>query len=178
METLKSSNKTIEHIKRDLASPSEATVIGALRQCRESGNASLVEPLLELFATTQSDLVKREVREQLSTLKVSGTAETFMRALNNPEWRTLRKDMLGFMWSSNVQAENHLTELVKMAIEGSFEEALECHTLVEYMDGRFPDSQVIQSAQLLERHLAQASDNPHKLIMVQLNDFMKSLVQP
>jgi hypothetical protein len=145
-----------EQLKRDLMSDDLATVVSALKKCRESGDVSAVPVLIGLYATTQVPMIRKETGEMLGSLKVSGAEQAFMVALKMPGYENIRQDLLSFMWNSGVQPNAHLAELVHLALHGSFGEALECLTLIESLDGPLAEEQVLESLSSVRKYLGTA----------------------
>jgi hypothetical protein len=155
----------IEQLKRDLVSDDTATVVSALKRCRESGDVSAVPALISLYASTQVAMVRQEVAEMLSALKVSGAESAFMTALRATTLRHVRLDLITFMWNSALQPAGYLAELVGIAIEGTYAEALECLTLVESLEGPFAEEQVLEALSEIRKHLATAPESDKKALM-------------
>ncbi|MBL7942856.1 MAG: hypothetical protein JNM00_08825 [Flavobacteriales bacterium] len=145
-----------EQLKRDLMSDDLATVVSALKKCRESGDVSAVPVLIGLYATTQVPMIRKETGEMLGSLKVTGSEQAFMAALKMPGYANIRQDLVSFMWNSGVQPNGYLSELVELALHGSFGEALECLTLIEGMDGPFAEEQVLESLTAVKKYLGTA----------------------
>ncbi|MFN9801907.1 MAG: hypothetical protein ACK54P_17960, partial [Bacteroidota bacterium] len=73
-----SRKKTIDQIRSDFFSTDEQVVIHALQRCREEGNRSLLEPLIALYARTDSQTVRQEAADMLNSVKVDQAEEVFM----------------------------------------------------------------------------------------------------
>lgn len=154
-----SSAKVLAEIKKDLFSNDEAIVMKALNKTRDAGNASFVEPLLSLYATSESALVKTEIADMLSNLKVSDTDEAFLNFLEKPEFKALYKDVVAFMWNSGLEPVDHMAFFVKLAVEGDEALILEVLTLIESIESEFPEDQIADSANQLRIFLGNAKDD-------------------
>ena len=163
------SKKAIDQIRSDFFSADEQVVLHALQRCREQGNRSLLEPLIALYARTDSQTVRQEAADMLNSVKVDQAEEVFMDAALNPDMLGVRRDILSFMWNSGVQPVGWLKDLTNIALTGTLEEVIECITLVESMDDEFPEEQVMDSAQQVRLYLAQApADEKSKLLAAYL----------
>jgi hypothetical protein len=151
--------KQIEEIKRDLFSGDDATVLKALLKTREMGNAALVEPLLSLYLTSGSSVIREEAADMLNTLKVSGTEEVFANALLQPQWSGRRGEIVAFMWNSGVQPVEYFDVIARTAVEGSFSDALECLTLLENLEEEIPEEQLLESQAIVQQHLNESPEN-------------------
>lgn len=139
------SARAIEELKRDLFSQDAAVVMRALNKCREDGTRELVEPLIALYASSDDLHVQEEIQEMLSNVKISNLETVFMNALMNPENRKVRKQILSFMWNSGVEPVDNLLEITDIAITGTFEETLECLTLLDTIESMIPDEALMES---------------------------------
>ncbi len=172
---MKEDNKRIEDLKRDLFSTDEAVVVSALSKCRETGNHNLVLPLINLFAASESALVKENVADILSNLKVTRTESPFLEALQEDSLRAVRRDVLHFMWNSGLQPTDRLTELVELTVRSEFEEILECLTLIESMDGPFAEEQIEESSYILREWIAGHSNDDSLTLMVEFLKVVEDL---
>ncbi|MEZ4799680.1 MAG: hypothetical protein R2809_07890 [Flavobacteriales bacterium] len=146
--------KKIEEVKKDLFSGDDSLVQKAINYCREEGSAELVEPLITVFATTKNLHVKQEVGEMLSQLKVSNVEDAFMKAIKNPKYRHVRKQLLFFIWSSGIQPSNYLVQLTEIAIDGSYEEAVECLTIIEGLEDEIPESDILEASTIAREYIS------------------------
>ncbi|MDZ4822604.1 MAG: hypothetical protein SH856_04025 [Flavobacteriales bacterium] len=160
--------RKIEQLQRDLFSSDNAVVISALRKCLDSGDTSMVIPLIHLYATTKIALVKTEAAEMLGSLKVSGAENAFMTALNDGSLKRHRKDILAFMWNSNMQPTDHLSVIIGIAVDGNLEEAIECLTLVESMSGPFSSDQLKDSIAAVHEFLVEEEASEKLSLMREL----------
>jgi hypothetical protein len=141
-------SKIIEELKKDLFSGDDATVMKAIHRCQEEGNSQLVHPLVALYCTTPNVIIKSEIGEMLASLKVSGVEDVFIEALKNPLYKSSRKELLSFIWSSGLQPVNDVAFIVELAIDGTYEEAIECLTIIESMDDAIPEHEILEGSSL------------------------------
>ena len=66
---------------KDLKHANNQKVKAALAQAREHGDATWVKPLLEAYAGRQEDALREEMRDLLSTMKISSSEQVFLDAL-------------------------------------------------------------------------------------------------
>jgi len=144
--TIKS--KIVEDIKKDLFSGDDTVVMKAVHRCQEEGNSQLVQPLVAVYCTTPNLIIKSEIGEMLSSLKVSGVEDVFVDALKNPDFKASRKELLSFIWSSGLQPVNDVAFMVELAIDGTYEEAIECLTIIESMDDAIPEQELLEGSSL------------------------------
>jgi HEAT repeat protein len=172
---MKQNSSKIEELKRDLFSNDEATVVSALSACREIGNSQMILPLLTLYAQNHNELVRSTTADMLSNLKVSQTEGPFLEALTDESLRSIRKEVLSFMWNSGIQPVEHLTDLVEMAADSEYEEILEALSLIESMDGPFDENQVEESTYILRQWIAENKGDSRTSLMVEFLKVIQEL---
>ncbi len=168
----RSKSGIIEEIKKDLFSDKDTKVSAALSKTREAADPSLVEPLLTFFATTSNPEWKAEAAEMLSTLKVSKVNKYFMDALANPSMKHLRREILAFMWNSNVQPVEDFVEITRIALAGNFEETFECLTLLESLDKIIPEEVLLECISLIGQYKPKVEENSRNIL---IGDFLALL---
>lgn len=141
-------SKITEEIKKDLFSGDDTTVMKAIHRCQEEGSSQLVEPLIAVFCTTKNLIIKSEIGEMLASLKVSGVDDIFIDALKNPAYSASKREILSFIWSSGLQPVSDVAFIVELAIDGTYEEAIECLTIIESMDDAIPESELLEGSSL------------------------------
>lgn len=162
----KESKKT-EELKGKLLSQDEKIVAAALVEAEENGTVAIVPTLIAIYATTHNKSTKETVARLLSELKVSGTESHFIEALSNPELKHIHKDIIGFIWNSNIQPVKEIAFFSNIAIKGSFEEALECITLIDSITTPIPEEVLLESITLVKQHLAGTSKDDKTALLAQ-----------
>ncbi len=150
--TTKKKDKIAGEIRSDLFSSDEAIVLRAIHRCRDEGNATLVEPLIAFYASDGNVDMKKEVGEMLSTLKVSNVEQYFLDALKNPDMKHIRRDIIMFMWSSDLRPVENLSQITSIALEGNLEETLECLTLLESLEMPVPEEIILENITLIKQN--------------------------
>lgn len=164
-----------EDLKGQLVSDEESAVLSALEEIAQSGTAQMIEPLIQLYGTTRYDSIKKQVAELLNTLKISGAQAPMLAAIANPANKSIRKDIIGFMWNSGMQPVDDLAQFTKIAIEGTYEEALECITLLDSIMDPVQEEVLIECIILLKQHLNGASKSDKTTLLVQYLGALESM---
>lgn len=166
--SLTAANKIAEEIRKDLFSGDDLTVMKAVHRCREEGSALLMQPLLAVFSTTGNANIRSEILDMLSTLKVSGVEQDFLDALKNPAYRSARKDILTCIWSSGLQPVEGVALITEIAAEGTYEEAIECLTILENMEDEVPESELLEASSIARTFISFNSGDPKIGLMADL----------
>lgn len=159
--------KKLEELTKNLFNPDESIALKALETINEIGSAEIVPSLISLYASSTNPDVRREAGNLLSTLKISGAEQHLTAALKNPSFRHIRKDIIGFIWSSGIQPVDDLDIFTSIAIEGSFEEALECITLLDSLETAVPEAVLLESIAQLKQYLGKNEKNEKRALLVE-----------
>jgi hypothetical protein len=133
----------LESIKNDLFSSEDVVVEAALSKAKKHGNQTLILPLIEVYFGMEQSPLKDQISEMLSSIKVDGAEEPFVEALKDEKFRSIRQNILSFMWNSDLQPVEHIETITMTAIDGDYLTAFEALTLIDNLEGPFPDDQIM-----------------------------------
>jgi hypothetical protein len=145
--------KVADEIRRDLFSDDDAVVRRAIERCREEGSASVVDALIAFYASGADSALRNEVAAMLGSLKVSGVEGFFEAALKNKAMSHIHRDLITFMWNSDINPSGSLMEISSIAVNGDYATRLECLTLIENSEAIFPEENLLAAIEVLTQHL-------------------------
>lgn len=128
MEDLK---KKQEDIKKKLFSGNEEIVIKTIKDLRQQGSTYIIEPLFDLYATTQNKTIKKEIFSIIIDINDQKNAETLASLLNKPKYTSSIKDFLSMCWQANLDFSQHISLFVEIMINADLEVAFEAFTVFE-----------------------------------------------
>ncbi len=150
-------NQALEEIKSGVMS----RVKVGLMTLEEDGDLSVLKPLVDILVNAKVGTI--EILEFLSSLKVSAAADEMIKIIQDhdyPEWRQV---LLSTLWNSKVDYSYFLADIVEIAVDGNFMEALECLTIIENMEGPFEERHILESQLHLKDYLEDdAPKDPQK----------------
>jgi len=103
----------------------------------------------------------------LGSLKISAAEPILIDALAKPNHKNIRKDIIQFIWSSGMQPVGYISKFTTIAIEGSFEDALECITLLDSIETAIPEEVLLESITMIKQHLGQSKPNDKTALLGQ-----------
>lgn len=175
-ESKKSTKKNIKaEIKKDLFSPVEETVLAAVKKAEKHGDASFIEPLLQVYVSSEDEEVKGAISQMLSSLKVSDTEEELVGALENPKFADHRSDILSFIWQCGFQPVEHVALFARIATSGSYMETLESLTVIEQMEPPMQEDSLIEAMIEVRTYLADKPDPKKKDLLVAMHSVLTNL---
>jgi hypothetical protein len=167
--------KLHETLLEELQSINEEVVVSALDKIKDKGNVQFITPMLDAFEDSDSDLVREMIRVILSELKISTGLVPLVEGLQrrNDE---LNEVILYALWHANFNPIHHLEEIVRAVCEGSYMTALEGLTLIENLEGPFPNETVEAARMVVQEYLKEKGEEGEKsklivAINAYLNDF-------
>ena len=147
-------NKLMKVLKDDLKSTNDEIVLEALEATRSKGQAELI-PLISDLLLHDNPEITLKAGEVLGSLKDSAALEPLMEAMQDAKFKNVRHKMLSALWNSSLQPNQYLFMLVEIAVKGTYMECIECHTIIESMEGEFPDDQIMESQMLLNDYFSE-----------------------
>ena len=164
--------RKLDAIRNDLFSGDDILVAKAIGLCEEVGSAALVEPLLAFYASNAPESLRMRAADMLGSLKVSNVETYFLQALANPKWKHIRKDVVGFMWSTGLQPVDAVSQISELAASGDYALTIECLTLLESIEDSIPEEQLLEGIAVIHKAISDASNNDFKRL---LNEYMSVL---
>ena len=165
---------------KDLKHANNQKVKAALAQAREHGDANWVKPLLKAYAGRQEDAIREEMRDLLSTMKISSSEQVFLDALVDTSFAHIKPDLLSFLWNCGFTCDGRLARVAEVACEGDFQQAFEGVTLLEQVETVVDEKDLLEAQvvvgealqsegksdirpflEAMQRHLAALHDGMH-----------------
>jgi hypothetical protein len=156
--------KVIEQIKVDLLSDNEQLVKKALTKTRDKGNEQLINPLFELFGSTKKAEIKEEVKAIFAEIKNKNSIDFILPHLQNNS-NEIKELALYGLWSSGLDMTDHIPAVIESACNGNFMVILEALTVLENLEGPFPEEDLIEANTLIQERLYEAPDSPEKNLL-------------
>ncbi len=142
----------VAQIILDLGSDNEETVLKAVKNTRSKGTEQIIPSLFTAFERG-SESVQEEIRKLLGELKSTSTMEPLIDQLGSDN-EECRKLALSAIWSSGLNANDYIDEIVQVAINGSFMEAFEALTIIENLEPPFEEEVILNSQLMLKEYFA------------------------
>lgn len=163
----KLSLRTIELIKK-LEAEDLKTIIQTLSKIENEGNEAMIIPLIELGIKREEIEIRDFVQKILFNLKISSAHSIILDELDKMDANSFRKELIAAVWNAKIDGMNHLDTFVRIAIEGSFYETIECLTVIEESEGELIEEKILDSLLLLKNYMDDSSkENDDKRPIIQ-----------
>lgn len=130
-----------------------------LKEIEKEDDVRLIKPLIDLGKRNRHINVQLEISQLLFDLKLTKGHSIILDELKSMDANPFRAVLLATVWNANIDALDHLDLFVKIAIEGSFEESIECLTVIEETEGVIVEEQVLESLLMLKEYLQNDDNN-------------------
>ena len=168
----------IDTLLKELTSDSIAKVKTALDTLELIGNESIIYPMLRLLNPTEEHNEKNQLLvEFLCTIKDTNSKDTFISALDEQEFMPIRSKILSVIWNSPLDFSEYLDYFVRIAIEGTFMESVECLTILENLEGPFEEEQLMEAQVILSGLKEIQFDHQKSTIISEIALLVKSFIQ-
>lgn len=142
----------IKQLVTDLQSTDDNVVLHALENAPSIGNTEVTPHLIQLLKH-ESEEIQVAAEKIIHSLKDSASAQVLIEALDDKSLANVHHKLIAAFWMAGLDANPHLTRLVKAAIEGSFLDCMEVYSIIDNAEVEdLPHDQVMESLILLNTY--------------------------
>ncbi len=157
----KAKEKKQQALALDLQSKDEKKIKAALGRTEELGDASHIRPLLMAFRDLADGRLKEDLRETLSTIKLSDAESIYMDALEEEDFQSIYGDILAFTWNAGFQPVDSVDLITQRSLEGDYMTAVEGYTLLDSMNGPLEEESLLQALVLVREFMLKHKEEGH-----------------
>jgi hypothetical protein len=172
MATATEKNKVLNQIIKDFESTDETVVLKALVKVRDKGKTTVLEPLFNLFETSDNEEIRTEIKSILADLKDTYALDIIVEKLRTGS-KDLNEVLLHSLWNSNLNAVDFIPELVDAAKDGNYMIALEALTVIENLDGPFSNEKLTEAQYILNEYFEEGLDEKEAIMRSILDVILK-----
>jgi len=137
--------KIDQRIKQNLFSPKNDIVISAIDEIKNKGNRLYLPILFELLNTGTEHEVEKEIMNLLGTVKEKDAVNSFMRAIEDNKFKSIRKLLLTACWQNGLDFSTFLPVFIDQIIDEDWEIAFEAFTIIDNLE-YLPSAAIINVA--------------------------------
>jgi len=173
----KRNQQKLQVVMDDLRSGNEQKFSAAIKTLQGIGNAELIPQLAQLIRTELGDKNRQELLDIFNDLRDTDAVPVMMTLLRDDSNLDIRNTLLTTIWNSKLDYSNFLPDFVAIAVDGNFMDALECLTIIENMEGPFPEHLILESQLHLKEYLEDndSKDQQKAQIMSEIALFIKDV---
>ena len=166
----------------DLKSGEEKKVAKSLKGLQVHGDDEAILPIIEVWSAGVSPRTENAIITFIGDIKSSSSADIIMEILLDNTFKNIHLPLLTTIWNSKVDYSEYLVDFVTLAIPHDFMVTLECLTIIENMDGPFPEHHFLDAEIILreyaEKHQKNAVEDDKKLKLIgELRTVLKNMEQ-
>lgn len=137
--------KIDQRIKQNLFSSKNDIVISAIDEIKNKGNRLYLPILFELLNTGTEHEVEKEIMNLLGTVKEKDAVNSFMRAIEDNKFKSIRKLLLTACWQNGLDFSTFLPVFIDQIIDEDWEIAFEAFTIIDNLE-YLPSAAIINVA--------------------------------
>ena len=150
--------KIDKKIKKNLFSTQPEVVISAINSIKDKGNKLYIPMLFDLLNSNPEKEITDEITNLLSTVKDKETTKSFIDAITNKKYKSVRKLVLTTCWQNGLDFSNYLPVFVDIIINDDWENAFEAFTIIDNLES-LPEQKIIeQSIDKIESAMENATE--------------------
>ncbi len=150
--------KINEQVKKDLFSANSEIVISAIETIKKKGNKLYIPILFDLLNSSPEVEIETEIKSLLETVKDKESINSFMRAIEDDKYKSIRKSILIACWQNGLDFSTFLPVFIDLIIKEDWEIAFEAFTVIDNFEF-LPGEEIInKSVRLIMDALPTAND--------------------
>lgn len=174
-----SKTQKINSLITDLQSLEDKKFKDAIEALKSIGNHTVISDLAALYPSCNAEQ-KHLITDLLADVRDEESQDALMEVIMEISDAETRTALLSTVWNSSLDYSEYLLEFVKIVIQGDFMEAIECHTIIDNLEGPFDEDVVMEAKMIFKENLETLMRDEQKRllisdIMVKLEDFDQSI---
>lgn len=162
----KNKQQQLQQWIQELTAKEDSVFKNAVESLSAKGDISVIEPVAQVMFSEKNRFRKQLLAEFFANIEKDAAKEELIRIIQGLESSAHQAQMLNTIWNSRMDFSEFLDEFVVMAIDGTLEVAIECHTIIENLDGPFDEADILESKLLLGSYDQHESRRPEKDFLI------------
>lgn len=172
METNKKDNR-YNNIIKDLNSGDNKKILTAVKQLRKHGKAEAFGELYSVYKES-SDEIKEVIQDLFFDLKDESVTTNIVSTIENENDDTLQGFLVSILWQSSLDSSEFISNLVSIAIKGSYLTCFEVLTVIEQYETAF-NNEEIQDLIFDITDVIEEDDSNKKDVLISLKTVIENL---
>ena len=166
-------NNVLRNQIRALRSGNRRSILEAIREIRRESNVSILPELFGLLLDQEDEEIIRAASSLLNDLKIQDAVPVICEAISNPEYGPISTLLVSACWQNGLSYAKYADTFVKVAIEGSYEAAIEAFSVLEETVGALEQQDRDRLSAEVSRGL-QSSDEQKSILLRELIRMMQT----
>jgi hypothetical protein len=147
-----------------LRSGNRITILDALREIRTESSISILPDLFDLLVDQEDDEIIRGISSLLNDVKKQEAAEVLAEAIGNPAYQSIATILAAACWQNGLSYGKFAETFTKVAIDGSFETAIEAFTVLEAAVGDLDQEERDRLSKMIKYGILEANEQKKLLL--------------
>jgi hypothetical protein len=162
----KNKQQQLQQWIQELTVKEDSVFKNAVESLSAKGDISVIEPVAKVMFDTKDRTRKQLLAEFFANIEQESAKDELIRVIQELTNAEHQVQLLNTIWNSRMDFSEFLVEFVVMAIDGTLEIAIECHTIIENLDGPFDEADILESKLLLGSYEKHESRRPEKDFLI------------
>ena len=155
----KAKAKKVKELLSNLAAKDEKKQVQAVKSLKIHGNETVIEPLVQALNATTSEKLKAEIIDLLNSIKSTKVPAEIIKCLNNSDYSDTHQVLLASIWASGLDYREYMGDIANVTIQGDFMYAMECITILENLEGRLDEDQIMDALLVFKSYLVEKKED-------------------
>jgi hypothetical protein len=155
--------KFIQETKAALNSKDEKSVHTKLRELKESGNVYILPYMLDLLATSNSQVIIQEVLNIIKDLREPKCVPVIVDYIEKNKVGNHIGDIISSCWQSRLDFHSYLNTFAICFLHGDYQTSLEAFTVIEEMLWKSTEEQILSCREILVDNVGEISEEKQPL---------------
>ncbi len=137
----------------------------ALDDLKTFGDDSVIAVLASLYGKCSHEQ-QLQIATFISDIRDEEVQNTLVEVILDEKDEATRVAFLSAIWSSGLDFSEYLHEFVRIAIKGTLLDAIECHTIIENLEGPFEEDVVMESKVFIKENMESILKDAQKGVLL------------
>ncbi len=156
-----------EKLRQALNSEEIEVVKDALEKISETGNRFYLPLLFDLLNTMPEHEVEVEIIKLIGSVKNKDSVNTFMRAVEDEKYTSIRKKLIAACWQNGLDFSNFIPVFIDIIIHDDWETAFEAFTLIDNLE-YLPGEEIINITKLNIKEAFPAANEQKRYFLTEI----------
>ena len=156
-----------EKLRQALNSEDIDVVKDALEKISETGNRFYLPLLFDLLNTMPEHEVEVEIIKLIGSVKNKDSVNTFMRAVEDEKYTSIRKKLIAACWQNGLDFSNFIPVFIDIIIHDDWETAFEAFTLIDNLE-YLPGEEIINITKLNIKEAFPAANEQKRYFLTEI----------
>lgn len=155
----------VNALVEDLKSGDNAKFDTAIEDLKIVGDTSVLNIFTEIYSQCTVEQ-QHKLIDFMADIREEDAQDVLIDIILELKDEPTRIAFLSAVWNNSMDFSEYLLEFAKIAVSGSLLEAIECHTIIDNLEGPFEEYVVLDAKMLVKDKLQTVKDDVQKVLIL------------